>query len=293
MATSKELKEQLKKVDKTTISFDLPVLERIKLECLSFLSDEPVASANGADVKIGDVVYKLGVVNSYHHLSVGRALFRLIKSNPAVGQMVDKKKLSVRMIGDEVCRLTRYYKDQAYFKAQEKGYGFESLQYHRIPDNTVDVDVLVEAIAFIKVAKPIESIEIFSQDEVTKRLRLEIAKVEKAEQEKQKAESDAKRAAINAKVGTKPGTTPAVPAEPEPVKPNRDDAKYSGLFADDEYTADMDEYEKKLAAWKSKSAPVKVKTDAGLPASDDDAVDVEDTDIDLEESDESTSEESD
>lgn len=253
MATVKELQAQLKPVDKTTISFDIPVLERIKLECMSFIGDEFIASPNGTDVTVGEYTYRLGVTNVYHHLSIGRALYKLVRMNPELGKVIDEKKLSVRLIGEEVSRLTRYYKDQAYFIAKEKGYGFESLNYHRLPDAVVDTEVLVEAIVFIKVEKPLEAIEIYSQDETTRLLRLELAKVEAKEEAKRKAESEARIG--KAKV-TK--TPEKLSVKPDLVKPDRNDPKYSGLFGDVEYEADLAEYERKLAAQSTEASDTTV-----------------------------------
>lgn len=244
MATVKELQDVLKPVDKTNISFDIPVLERIKLECLSFIADDFIKSPNGTDVKVGDYTYRLGVTNVYHHLSIGRALFKLIRMNPALGKVVDEKKLSVRLIGEEVSKLTRYYKDQAYFLAKEKGYGFEALNYHRLPDAVIDTEVLVEAIMFCKVVKPLESIEVFSQDDSTRELRLQIAKVEA--EEKAKKEAKQAKAKADAKLKANPASSEA--PKVELVKPNPDDPKYVGLFAEVEYEADLAEYERKLAA---------------------------------------------
>jgi len=233
MADSKVLKEQLKKVDKTVIEFSIPVLDRIKLECLSFLGDEEIASPHGKDIIIGKYRYSLGVKNCYHHLSVGRALYKLISLNPALGQMVDDKKLSVFLIGEEVARLAQFYKDAAYTKAKEEGYGFASLNFHRIPDTLVDVNLVIEAVSFIKpLAKPLTCIEIYSQDETTRVLRKELAVVEAEEKEKQKAKT----------------TTLSQPVAAKPVKPVRTDPKYDGLFGDADYEVDLAKWEQSLSS---------------------------------------------
>lgn len=235
MADSKVLKEQLKKVDKTVIEFSIPVLDRIKLECLSFLGDEEIASPHGKDIIIGKYKYSLGVKNCYHHLSVGRALYKLISLNPALGQMVDDKKLSVFLIGEEVARLAQFYKDAAYTKAKAEGYGFASLNFHRIPDTLVDVNLVIEAVAFIKpLEKPLTCIEIYSQDETTRVLRKELAVVEAEEKEKQKAKTSS--------------SVSQVASQPVAAKPVRSDPKYDGLFGDADYEVDLAKWEQSLSS---------------------------------------------
>ena len=238
MSKSKELNEKLKPVDKTTISFDIPVLERIKLECLSFVQDEFVKGINGDSITIGEFTYRLGVKNVNHHLSIGRALFKLISSNPSIGDLIDKKRLSVREISNEVSKLARSYKDLAFESASQKGIGFEVLNYHRIPDAIIDIEVLVEAVAFMPESNKKE-IEIYSQDETTKALRIEIKKVEKEEEAKKKEASAKKIGGANALSGAK--------AKEELVKPNREDPKYAGLLGEFDYEADLAEYEKSIA----------------------------------------------
>lgn len=243
MPSVKEVKDNLKLADKTSISFSIPVLERIKLECLSFLGDDDIPSPNGKDVVVGAVRYPLGVKNSYHHLSIGRALYKLIRLNPAVGNIVDEKKLSVRLIGEEVVRLARFYKDASYINAKEKGYGFDSLNFHRVPDEMVDVNVLIEAVVFMKPAanESTDSIEIYSQDETTRKLRKELAVLEAAAEAEKKAKAAAKK--VDVKLNS-----PAVATGSAPVKPNRTDSKYDGLFGDTEFEMDMQKYNQEIAS---------------------------------------------
>lgn len=276
MKTSKELLKDLEKVDKATIGFDLPVLERIKLECLSFIPDETIESDKGKEIVIGDYIYQLGVRNTYHHLSIGRALFRLIRTNAKFGEIIDEKRLSVKMISLEVARLTQQYMDKAYLKAKEKGYGFDALKFHRLPDAVVDFNVLVEAIYFMKVDKPLENIEIYAFSEEIAELRKKIEQVKEAEKAAKK-QADAKRAAKTSKI------LPVKEENPEPVKPKREDDKYDSLFGDVEYEEDLKEYEKLHAAW------LKAKEDTDCE-DEGCAVDVEDEDITEEDLDEEDAE---
>ena len=247
------LQEELKKIERVEIPFDLPVLERIKLECESFLKDIEV-ELRGTTVKF-----------TYVPLGIGRAIYRMLKSKPELCTLWDQKKLTVQLVEKDVSNIVKEGKQLLYISGEEKGYGFEALNHIRVSDDVVDVQLVELSIKTIK-ENSSKTNTIYLQDEKAIAMRLKIreleAEVKRLAEEKRKKEAEEK----------KQEAKPVVELPKEPIAPDRTDVKYGGLFGDMDYDDDLKDYQVAHAEWEKQCLSLNAKQSV-LEESEDDSED--------------------
>lgn len=252
------LKEELKKIERVEIPFDLPVLERVKLECESFLKDVEV-ELRGAMVKF-----------TYVPLGIGRAIYRMLKSKPELCTLWDQKKLTVQLVEKDVSDIVKEGKQLLYISGEEKGYGFETLNHIRVSDDVVDVQLVELSIKTIK-ENSSKTNTIYLQDEKAIAMRLKIreleAEVKRLAEEKRKKEAEEKKQEAKPVVVS---SKPKVELPKEPIAPDRTDVKYGGLFGDMDYEDDLNDYKIAHAEWEKKCLSLNAKQSV-LEESEDDS----------------------